>query len=461
MGSRHVYKKTHTRDGVDMSTPVYEFDDEVKESIVSLLCKDTDFCKKTGGLIQDAYFDNDSEKILVRIAIRHFEKYDECPSDMVIKQTVMDLLKSKKIRKDLAIDLVHKIKSVFDLEVKNRSWILDHVCEFARQQAFENTLVEAATLIAKTDDKDRFDKISDNIIKAKEVGTIIEEDDEDDFFKGVEKRKQERLDVASGKLPPAGITTGIPELDGVLDHRGYGRKELSVWMGPPKYGKSFALIQAAASAVLAGFTVLHVTIENSRDVTNTRYDAFMSQIDIKKRYDKPHEIASRVGSVASNPKTGRLFVREFPSGQFAPRDMRKLLDYYAAKGIMFDMVVVDYLDIMAPDVPNANELVNHKNIWVAMRGIAVVWNIAMVTATQTNRTGATAAVARATDVAESFDKIRTADIVFSINRSDDEKAEGKARIYLAAGRNQEDGAVISVTQNLGISRSVDKVESIE
>lgn len=442
-----------------MTVTHYEFDDDVKESIVALLCKDTDFCTKTEGLVLEDYFENEAEKVIVRIALRYFESYREAPTALVVKESIRELIIDKKLRKDLAIETVHKMKTCFEKEITSRAWILDNVCEFARQQAMINAIIQSSSLIEKTGDKSRFDKVKEIIDKANEVGSFVEEDDGDDYFEGIDKRTDERILSESGKLPPVGITTGIREIDEILAHKGYGRKELSVWMGPPKSGKSFALVQAGASAVLDGKNVLHVTLENSREICNMRYDSYFSKVAMNDRFKSP--IAMKTGVLEAKRKSGILKVREFASGSFAPRDMRKLLDYYATKGIKFDLVVVDYFDIMRPDIIKENDLANHKSIWVTMRGIAFDWDLAMVTATQTNRTGATAAVARATDVAESFDKIRTADIVFSINRSDDEKAERKARIYLAAGRNQTDGVTVCVTQNLGIARSVDTVEGVE
>lgn len=438
----------------------YKFDESVQESIVAMLCRDPDFCKKTTGLIEPEYFEAEDERFLAKIAIDHFGKYDEPPGEIAMKQAIRNVILGKKIRKDLAVDVVKKLAAVFEKEIVNRKWILDNVCEFATQQAMTNAILRAADILAREDDPKRFEKASEAITRAAKIADYLETPEDDDYFAGIEERTNQRKAEEAGEMPASGITTGIPELDAVLDNKGYGISELSVWMGAAKIGKSFILVQAGGSAVIAGKNVLHVTLENSLKVCQNRYDAFFSEVAINDRFSKSDAMRDGVIKVRnSNP--GILKIRWFPSGQFRPRDLVRLLEEYSSQGILFDEVVIDYLDIAEPDIRTDNTQENHKSLWVAARGIAGEWKFALVTATQTNRTGASSAVARSTDVAESFDKIRTADVVFSMNRTEDEKAEKKARIYLAAGRNQEDGITLNITQRLDIARSVYGVESVE
>jgi replicative DNA helicase len=51
-----------------------------------------------------------------------------------------------------------------------------------------------------------------------------------------------------------------------------------------------------------------------------------------------------------------------------------------------------------------------------------------------------------TDVAEDFNKIRTADVVLSINATDAEKQSNEARIHWVASRNTEDGFSLRIRQ---------------
>ncbi len=66
---------------------------------------------------------------------------------------------------------------------------------------------------------------------------------------------------------------------------------------------------------------------------------------------------------------------------------------------------MDYLDIMCPEHRSDEIRENLRTIGVDLRAIAFENNAAMLTATQTNRDGAKAAVAKMTDVAEDLSKI--------------------------------------------------------
>lgn len=440
-------------------TKKYDFEEGMQFEILTLLIKDTEFCGAVDGLIKSEYFENESAGIIANIASKYYAKYKKAIDYTALVDVIRKAIAAKKIRKDVVADIVKIVSDSKPYIVKDREYIMDGVAEFARQRAMEEALAQAADILSKTEDEKRFEKVDALVKKANDVGLNLDSGD-DNYFEGIERRTKERIEESKTGTGGGGISTGIKELDEVLSHKGWGKKELSVWMGPPKSGKSFALIQSGGSAVLEGHNTLHITLENSRKVTEMRYDAFFSEVPISERFRSPFKMAEGVERVRDAPKRGDLRVQEYPSGQLTPRDVRRILDKYKQQGIRFDVVVVDYLDIMAPDIRSDNDLANHKSIWVDMRGIAQEFDVAMVTATQTNRTGATAVVARAVDVAESFDKIRTADLVLSLNRTDDEKAEGKARIYIAAGRNQKDSITLCVKQSLEISRAVSVVEEI-
>ncbi|MDT4841548.1 phage replicative helicase, DnaB family [compost metagenome] len=265
----------------------------------------------------------------------------------------------------------------------------------------------------------------------------------------------------AGKRAPQGITTGYSRIDERLHHRGYGRKEMVVYMGGPKSGKTMALINAAKIASQNGYNVLYVTLEVSARIIGERLDASFSGHKMRELMRNPHDVRLKVQAAGSAPRKGSLIINEFPTGTLTPKMLRSVIERHRAKGRTFDMICVDYADLMAPDYRGNEERENSKSIYTALRGIAVEQNIALLTATQTNRTGAKAIVAKAEDVAEDYNKIRIADLVISINSTDEEKLTGDARLYFAASRNQEGGFTIYVKQDLGRAQFIVSVENIE
>lgn len=447
--------------------PAYDFDAEMQTEIAALSMWDFEFLRRTEGLVRPEYFGDEVEAGFIRLAGEFYTKHREVPSKTAWMQMIRDGFAAKPPmwRDDLKPDVVAKLSDTLKMDVRSRDFILDKVAEFAKQQELLNALVEAADGVGRTHDPDRFKRIEERMSRAFKVG--LQDNDEDyDYFERLEQRTTDRVEIAAGGRPKTGVTTGIKELNDLLFHGGWGRAELSAFMGAMKSGKSFNLTAASAEAVLAGFNVLLVTLENSAEIQAGRIDAFFSEIGISEQIRQPHAIHSKVEAAAARPDMGKLKIRRFPGGTFRPKDLERILEDYQVKNVSFDLIVVDYLDIMAPDVAFDSERDASKHIWTRVRAIAGTYrgprgHPAMLSATQTNREGAKAATATGTHVSEDINKMRIADLVISINRTDEERNNSKARLHMALGRNQADGMTLFVTQDLDKGKAVVSVESIE
>lgn len=89
------------------------------------------------------------------------------------------------------------------------------------------------------------------------------------------------------------------------------------------------------------------------------------------------------------------------------------------------------------------------------------FDCALLTATQSNREGVKAVVVKAEHVAEDFNKIRTADLVISINATEEERNNGEERLYFAASRNQESGFTVRVKQDMKKMQAIQSVIGVE
>ncbi len=69
-------------------------------------------------------------------------------------------------------------------------------------------------------------------------------------------------------------------------------------------------------------------------------------------------------------------------------------------------------------------------------------------------------MAKAEHAAEDFNKVRIADIILTINRTDEEKVKGEARIYFAASRNQAGEFTIKIGQDLSKMRFMTAIMDI-
>jgi replicative DNA helicase len=428
----------------------FEFDAEYQSKIAAFAIRDLNFVRRVGHLLRPEYFESMGEATIVNIALEYYKKYGSLPDKSTLVEIIREKVLSKVIRKDTLPLVIQARKELIHVQLLDGEFAAEKVAIFARHQAVSQAILESVNLL----ERKQFDKIEAAIKAATEVG--INEDGEGyDYFKEIVARTELRLDKVAGKLPPVGITTGVPKLDEKFFHKGWGRKELSVIMGGAKAGKTTALLNFAKAGAYAGFDVLYATCEVSKNILAERIDASLSDTAIKEIEKNILSVKSRIEDIEK--RCGAFMIHEYPSGTLKPNDLRRLIERYRSKGVKFDMVVVDYADIMAPNFRYNDPIENSKSIYIDLRAIAFEEDVAMLTATQTNREGFKSAVARAEHVAEDFNKVRTADVMISINSSDEEKAKGEARLYFAASRNQESGFTVFIKQDLAKMRFITEV----
>ena len=116
-------------------------------------------------------------------------------------------------------------------------------------------------------------------------------------------------------------------------------------------------------------------------------------------------------------------------------------------GKKFDMVVVDYGDILR-DTRGGSE-VRHAlgNIYEDLRGLAGEMNIPIWTASQANRSSLEEDVIEATKVAESYQKVMTADFVMSLSRKVGDKIANTGRFHIIKNRFGPDGLTFPANIN--------------
>lgn len=440
-------------------TPVKRvFESDFQGMVATLCLKDTVFLGQVDGLVKPEYFDNIDTAIAVDIAQRYFGRYKKAFGDFrTFCHFAKELTEKKQLRSEDLKGSLLAIRSLWDSEVSDRQFVVDGVSNFARHQAVENALCEIAEKHIETGN---FDVIQTLMTKALQVGAFSEHVGYD-YGAGIESRTDERVAKAKGEVPADTITTGYPQLDEFLPDGGWGRKEMAVLMGRAKVGKSTALMDFAirACGCAMRYNVLYVTLEVSQKVIAKRADANISGIQIKFVDASSQSVKEAVRKWRES--AGKFVIEEFPTGTLRVSDLRRCIDRWKSSGVVFDLVVVDYADLMIPERDTSNAQENSRRVWTDLRGLASAEGFALLTATQTNREGAKKITAGMTDVAEDFNKIRIADIVISINKTEEEVLMNECRLSWVAARNGEQDFSVRIRQNISCMRFVTEVVGVE
>lgn len=425
---------------VEDEGPTFDFDENFQDKIAGLFSRDTTFAKRVTDLVQPSYFTNAGTAEFVRICQDHLKKFGNVPDRATFVKVLKDLVAQKRLRDDMLQGVKEAFVKSMKADLTNATYVAEEVATFAKHQAIQNAMMESLPLLEKGD----FGKIRELMSAATQIG-LTEEWEDYDYFKEIKSRTERRDDIASGVSLGGGITTGYAKVDCHLYHNGWGRKELSCLMGAAKAGKSLGLGDFAKNASLAGYNVLYVSLEVSKEIISERIDAALSDTLIADVVKDRTKVEAEIKKAEA--KAGVFKVIDFPSGTLKVSALNRVLEKYRDKGVVFDLVVVDYADIMAPERSSDELREGLRRIYIDLRALAHQWNCAMLTATQTNRDGAKAATAKATDVGDDWNKVRTVDILIGINATEAEKQAGEARLFWAISRNTADGFSLRIAQN--------------
>ncbi len=116
---------------------------------------------------------------------------------------------------------------------------------------------------------------------------------------------------------------------------------------------------------------------------------------------------------------GSLVIKEYPTASAHAGHFKSLLNELALKkSFKPDIIFIDYLNICSSSRYKGNSNINSytfvKAIAEELRGLAVEFNVPIVSATQTTRSGFGSSDVELTDTSESFGLPATADLMFAL-----------------------------------------------
>ncbi|HIF6871593.1 TPA: DnaB-like helicase C-terminal domain-containing protein [Klebsiella pneumoniae] len=429
-----------------------EFNDDFQNRLAAYFCRDFQFISRAGDLVEPDQFSSAANGFLVDLVGSYFKMYRSIPSTKVLVELVLQANKKGRIRAELMPDIKAAIARCIKEPLTDTNYMVDKVATFARSCAFDDALIKAATL----KEKGEFEKAMVVMNKVNMVGASGA-DDVYDYLAREEERLAARDFEASDDYVPNSIPTGVRILDKTLYQKGWGRREMVLIMGFAKAGKSTAMGEFAVNAILAGYNALYVSLEVHTSILSDRFDARLSELPMEKLTERRDEVHRKLRDIGADGKLGSLWIVERPSGSFSPADLDRLIDSMGASGKKVDMVVVDYADLMRATNPSKDDRVDVKNIYTDLRAVFDKHNVAGMTASQTNRDGGSAETATMMHAADNIEKVRIADLIISINKTEEEAEKGEARLFFAGSRNQKGGFALRVQQDLEQMRFIKSV----
>lgn len=396
---------------------IEDFGPTFQSKVLASLVKDNQFLGQSFDVLNPNFFESDSSRWICNKIIDYYVQYRKNPTLEYFRAEIGELEKNETLKKEVLSQLKEAGSHSKDSDL---NYVQDKFLEFAKNQALKNAILRSADML----ERGQYGQIKvliDQAMKAgtqKDIGLIWEED----------------FDARHLEDPRSTISTGWDVIDRQLDG-GLAPGELGIVMAPSGAGKSWVLTHLGKIGLKLGLNVLHYTLELNQNYQGIRYDASFSQIE-------PSQIGSKldiVRDVVSGVK-GRLIIKYFPSRTVNVHSFYAHIDYLQLqKDFKPDLVIVDYADIMLSATKSNARHEELGYIYEELRSMAGELQVPIWTASQTQRSSINEDVIEADKVGESYNKVKTADVLISLSRKVEDKVNNTARFHIAKNRFGSDG----------------------
>jgi archaellum biogenesis ATPase FlaH len=245
---------------------------------------------------------------------------------------------------------------------------------------------------------------------------------------------------------------------------GLPNKTLNIALAGTGVGKSLFMCHVASSALLQNRNVLYITLEMAEEKIAERIDANLLNVPIQQLTDLPRQtFENKVTGIAKKTQ-GTLIIKEYPTASAHSGHFKALLNELALKkSFRPDIIFIDYLNICSSSRfkggSNINSYTLVKSIAEELRGLAVEFNVPIMSATQTTRSGFGSSDVELTDTSESFGLPATADLMFALIST--EELEGLGQIMVKQLKNRYNDPTIFKRFVVGIDRAKMRLYDVE
>lgn len=424
----------------------------IENTILAHLLTNETYARKVLPFIKLEYFQDNSHKLIYKTVAAYLEKYNVLPSKEAV---TIDLNKVNGLSSDMHETTQVKVNALEADVLTDMSWLVDQTEKYCQDRAVYNAIMESITIIdGKTSDKD---KGAIPQILSEALAVSFDNSVGHDFLLDTESRyefyhrKEEKIAFDLDYFNK--ITRG-----------GLPRKSLNVALAGTGVGKTLFMCHAAAANLTTGYNVLYITMEMSEERIAERIDANLLNVTVDELKILPKDVYEKKMDRLRSKCKGRLIVKEYPTSSAGSGNFRHLLqELKLKKKFMPDIIYIDYLNICASSRmkmgANVNSYTYIKAIAEELRGLAVEFNLPIVTATQTNRDGYNSSDVDLTNTSESFGLPATADLMFAIISTEELENIGQLMIKQLKNRYNDLGLHRSFV--IGVDRAKMRLYDVE
>ena len=424
----------------------------LEQTILRHILNDTEYMRKVLPFIRPDYFEGVYRHLFNETG-KFVSKYNKLPSLEAFK---IELDQSTKFTDEQYNHALEILPLLFTEEKADRQWLIDQTEKWCQDRAIHNAIMESISIIDGKHDKLTKNALPELLQKALAVSfdanighDYIENVDERyEFYHEQEERIPFDLDYFNK------ITKG-----------GLPRKTLNIVLAGTGVGKSLFMCHSAANVLSQGRNVLYITLEMAEERIAERIDANLLNVPIDQLENLSKDMLKDKVENIGKKTNGKLIIKEYPTASANTSHFRALLnELKLKKNFVPEILFVDYLNICASSrLKSVGGSINTysyvKAIAEELRGLAVEFDIPIVSATQTTRSGYSNSDPGLEDTSESFGLPATADLMFALISN--EELDSLNQILVKQLKNRYNDPTMYKRFCIGVDRSKMRLYDIE
>ncbi len=423
----------------------------IEQTILRNLLTDEKYMRKVLPFIKPDYFQG-VYKTLFKEAGKYVAKYNKLPTSESLAIELQNTNMSDD-QYSMAMDVVPLL---FTKEKIDNQWLLDNTEKWCQDRAIYNSIMESISIIDGKHESLTKNALPELLQKA--LGVAFDRNVGHDYIENVEER-YEFYHKQEDRIPF--------DIDyfNKITKGGVPKKTLNIALAGTGVGKSLFMCHVGAAALVEGKNVLYITMEMAEEKIAERIDANLLNVPID-QLDKMSKdmFTAKVNNLARKT-TGRLIVKEYPTGSAHAGHFRALLnELKLKKEFEPDIIFVDYLNICASSRMKSmggaiNSYTYIKAIAEELRGLAVEFEVPIFSATQTTRSGFSNTDVGLEDTSESFGLPATADLMFALIST--EELEKQGQMMVKQLKNRYNDPTLYKRFVIGVDRSKMRLFDVE
>ena len=420
-------------------------------TILRNLIFNEDYARKVIPFIQPEYFEDRVEKIIFEETVKFIVKYG---SSITVEALGIEIDNRKDLTETENKEIVELFSKLNDDPV-DKQWILDTTEKWCRDRAIYIALMESIHIADGDNEKKNRDAIPSILSEALSVS--FDKNIGHDYLLNYEER-YEYYHRKEDKIP------FDLEFFNKITKGGLPNKTLNIALAGTGVGKSLFMCHCASSILLQGKNVLYITLEMAEEKIAERIDANLLNVPIQQLTDLPRQMFENKVTGIAKKTQGTLIIKEYPTASAHSGHFKALLNELALKkSFRPDIIFIDYLNICSSSRfksgSNINSYTLVKSIAEELRGLAVEFNVPIMSATQTTRSGFGSSDVELTDTSESFGLPATADLMFALIST--EELEALNQIMVKQLKNRYNDPTIHKRFVVGIDRAKMRLYDVE